>query len=59
MLEDVIKKEGEVKKEVRTTYNLTVELTFTDVQLNDETPMTFTKRELFNALAKKAEPQVS
>lgn len=59
MLKDVIKEEGEVKKVIKTTYNLKVELTFTDEQLNDETPMTFTKRELFNALAKKAEPQIN
>ena len=59
MLEEIITKEGEVKKKVKTTYKLTVELEFTDEQLEDTVPLTFTKRELFNAFAKKAEPQIN
>lgn len=59
MLEEIIKQEGEVEKKVKTTYKLTVELEFTEDQLNDEAPLTFTKRELFNAFAKKAEPQIN
>lgn len=56
-LDDIIKNEGEVEKKVNVTYKLTVELEFTEEQLEDEAPMTFTKRELFNAFAKKATPQ--
>ena len=59
MLDEVIKKEGEVEKKVNVTYKLTVELEFTQEQLDDETPITFTKRELFNAFAKKQEPQIN
>ena len=57
MLEEIIKQEGEVEKKVKTTYKLTVELEFTEEQLEDPIPLTFTKRELFNAFAKKAEPK--
>lgn len=40
---------GEVEKKVKTSYEVKVtKITFTQEDLDDPTPTTFTKRELFN-----------